>query len=86
MATKKLHVHNLSWDTTEDDLLNAFSECYEAERALVMRDANTGRSGRYGFVFFDSPEGAAITKKYLDNTEINGRRITVTFAPEKRGE
>ncbi|KAH7217537.1 uncharacterized protein FRV6_15503 [Fusarium oxysporum] len=82
MATKKLHVHNLSWNTTEDDLLNASSEHYDAERALVMRDVNTGRSRNYGFMFFDSPEGAAITKKHLDNTEINGRRITVTFAPE----
>ncbi|KAF5589952.1 hypothetical protein FPCIR_6581 [Fusarium pseudocircinatum] len=69
MATKTLHVANLSWDTTEDDLLDAFSERYEAEKALVMRDATTGRSRRYGFVFFDSREGAAITKKYLDNTE-----------------
>ncbi|KAF4445371.1 hypothetical protein FACUT_1 [Fusarium acutatum] len=69
IAIKKLHVANLSWDTTEDDLFDAFSELYEVERALVMRDANTGRSKRYGFVFFDSPEGAAITMKYLNNTE-----------------
>ncbi|KAF5967384.1 hypothetical protein FCOIX_11976 [Fusarium coicis] len=62
-------VYNLSWDTTEDDLLDAFSERYEVEKALVIRDTTTGRSRRYAFVFFDSPEGAVITKQYLDNTD-----------------
>ncbi|KAF4480169.1 hypothetical protein FAGAP_12109 [Fusarium agapanthi] len=69
MATKKLHVANLSWDTTKDDLLDAFSEGSEAERALVMRESNTGRSKGYGLVVFNSLEGAAITKKFLNNTK-----------------
>ena len=44
---KRLFVGNLSWDTQEDDLIDAFEQDgRKVESARVMTDRDTGRSER----------------------------------------
>jgi RNA recognition motif-containing protein len=84
--SKKLYVGNLSYDTTSDDLRDAFSQFGSVTSAEVMMDRETGRSRGFGFV--EMADGAAEAIKGLDLTELQGRKITVSEArprEERRG-
>ena len=76
--SKKLYVGNLSYETTSDDLLKAFSEHGNVTSAEVVVDRETGRSRGFGFV--EMSDGAAEAIKALDLTELQGRNITVNEA------
>jgi RNA recognition motif-containing protein len=76
--SKKLYVGNLSYDTTSDDLRDAFSQFGSVTSAEVMMDRDTGRSRGFGFV--EMADGAAEAIKGLDLTELQGRKITVSEA------
>ena len=77
MSTK-LYVGNLSYDTTSDDLRDAFAQFGSVTSAEVMMDRDTGRSRGFGFV--EMADGAAEAIKGLDLTELQGRKITVSEA------
>ena len=81
----KLYVGNLSWNTTDDTLRQAFSEFGQVLDSIVMRDRETGRSRGFGFVTFGSdPEAQAAISAYEDgNGELDGRRIRVNLANAK---
>jgi cold-inducible RNA-binding protein len=83
----KLYVGNLAFQTTDEDLLELFSQAGAVESAQVVMDRDTGRSRGFGFVEMASKaEGeAAITQ--LNGVEINGRSLTVNEARprENRG-
>ena len=84
--SKKLYVGNLSYDTTSDDLRDAFAQFGSVTSAEVMVDRDTGRSRGFGFV--EMADGAAEAIKGLDLTELQGRKITVSEArprEERRG-
>ena len=73
-----LYVGNLSYDTTSDDLRNAFEAYGTVSRAQVMSDRETGRSRGFGFVEMDSGGEDAI--EGLNGVEFQGRRLTVNEA------
>jgi RNA recognition motif-containing protein len=77
-VSKKLYVGNLSYETTSDDLMKAFSEHGKVSSAEVVVDRETGRSRGFGFV--EMSDGAAEAIKALDLTELQGRNITVNEA------
>ena len=76
--TKKLYVGNLSFDTTADDLRQAFSPFGAVESASVVADRDTGRSRGFGFV--EMTEGADQAIQALHGTELQGRTLTVNEA------
>ena len=47
---KKLYVGNLTYDTTEDNLVELFSEYGEVLSAQIIIDRDTNRSKGFGFV------------------------------------
>jgi RNA recognition motif-containing protein len=65
----KVFVGNLSWNTTDDTLSQAFSEFGHVLDALVMRDRETGRSRGFGFVTFGSSKEAQDSVEGLNETE-----------------
>ena len=73
-----LYVGNLSYDTTSDDLRNAFEAYGTVSRAQVMSDRETGRSRGFGFVEMDSGGEEAI--EGLNGADFQGRRLTVNEA------
>ncbi len=83
----KLYVGNLAFQTTDEDLLELFSQAGSVESAQVVMDRDTGRSRGFGFVEMSSrPEGeAAITR--FNGVDLNGRSLTVNEARprENRG-
>ncbi len=80
----KLFVGNLSWDTTDDRLHQAFSEFGEISEAKVITDRDTGRSRGFGFVTFADDSSAEKASSVLDGSDLDGRTIRVNEAQPRR--
>ena len=76
--SKNLYVGNLSFETTADDLLQAFGQYGKVTRAQVVSDRETGRSRGFGFVEMSDGGDEAIAA--LNGAEFQGRNLTVNEA------
>ncbi|KAF5386128.1 hypothetical protein D9615_002399 [Tricholomella constricta] len=81
----KVYVGNLSWNTTDDTLRQAFSDFGQVTDSIVMRDRDTGRSRGFGFVTFVSAQEADAAINALNEQELDGRRIKVNLANARGG-
>jgi RNA recognition motif-containing protein len=81
---KKLHVGNLSYATTEDDLRQLFAEVGPVVSVNVITDRATGQSKGFGFVEMETGEAAQAAIERLNNHEIDERSITVAEARPPR--
>jgi RNA recognition motif-containing protein len=79
MSTK-LFVGNLSFDTTENDLQDAFAAHGTVVEVNLMMDRATGRPRGFGFVTMGSPEEAQKAIDGLNGKEVSGRALTVNVA------
>ncbi|MGR3935391.1 RNA-binding protein [Streptomyces sp. Rer75] len=77
--SKRLHVGNLSYQTTKDDLEKLFAQFGAVMDATVITDRDTGRSRGFGFVEMADMD-AEKAMAQLDGQEMNGRCVTVTEA------
>ncbi|WP_055557269.1 RNA-binding protein [Streptomyces sp. NBRC 110028] len=77
--SKRLHVGNLSYQTTKEDLEKLFGQFGEVMDATVITDRDTGRSRGFGFVEMADME-AEKAMAQLDGQQMNGRAVTVTEA------
>ncbi|KAF9222605.1 hypothetical protein BS17DRAFT_657944, partial [Gyrodon lividus] len=76
---------NLSWNTTDETLRQAFSPHGQVLDSIVMRDRDTGRSRGFGFVTYGSPDEAAAAIAALNEQELDGRRVKVNMANARVG-
>jgi len=76
--SKRIFVGNLSFQTTENDLNETFSQHGPVEAVAIITDRETGRSK--GFVFVTMTEGADKAIAQLSGSELNGRVLTVNEA------
>jgi cold-inducible RNA-binding protein len=83
----KLYVGNLAFQTTDEDLLELFSQAGAVESAQVVMDRDTGRSRGFGFVEMASKSEGEAAISQFNGVEINGRSLTVNEARprENRG-
>lgn len=79
MATK-LFVGSLAWATTDDSLKAHFETVGTVESARVITDRESGRSRGFGFVEFASDDDAKKAIETLNDSELDGRNITVNEA------
>src|SRR6201997_2077208 len=77
---KNIYVGNLVWDATADDLLELFEAHGKVTRAQVITDRETGRSRGFGFVEMEDDAEAQKAIDALNNSEYNGRALTVNEA------
>ena len=77
--SKKLFVGNLSFQTTESDITNAFEQCGAVESVSIIMDRDTGRSKGFGFVVMEE-DGANKAIASLNGSQFNGRALTVNEA------
>ena len=78
----KIYVGNLSFDTNEDSLRNAFAAHGDVEEVAVITDRDTGRPR--GFAFVTMPDSAARTAiDALNGQELDGRTLNVNEAKAK---
>ncbi len=82
----KLFVGNISYDMSEDQLLEIFSavesdgEKVKVVEAKIITDKFSGRSKGFGFVTLETPEMAEAAIEALNNKEVAGRQIFVNVA------
>lgn len=79
----KLYVGNLSYQTTSDDLRNAFSGFGTVNSAEVIQDRASGQSKGFGFVEMASREEGEAAIQGLNDSELKGRQIAVNEARPK---
>jgi cold-inducible RNA-binding protein len=79
MATK-IYVGNLSYDTTEDQLRDAFSAEGEVETVSLITDRHSGRSKGFAFVEMTNSEEAKAAIEKLNGTDMDGRSLNVSEA------
>ena len=80
---KKLYVGNLSYNTHEEDLREAFSKIGEVVSATLIVDQTNGRSKGFGFVEMASDEDAEKAISSMNGTIFMDRTITVNEARPK---
>jgi RNA recognition motif-containing protein len=81
---RKLYVGNLSFDTTDQELEQAFSEYGEIASAVIIQDRQTNRSKGFGFVEFNQEADAQKAKEAMNGKELGGRTLKVDEAREPR--
>lgn len=80
---KKLYVGNISFQTTEDDLRQAFGQFGEVTSASIVTDRETGRSR--GFAFVEMASGADEAIAGMNGADFGGRTLTVNEAKPREG-
>ncbi|KAK1369986.1 Glycine-rich RNA-binding protein 4 [Heracleum sosnowskyi] len=83
MASSKLFIGGLSYNTNDDSLRDAFSSFGDVTEAKVITDRDTQRSRGFGFVSFADSESASSAKSAMDGQELEGRNIRVSEATER---
>ena len=78
--SNKLFVGNLSFNTTENDLQDAFAAHGTVTEANLMMDRTTNRPRGFGFVTMSSAEEAQKAIDALNGKEMDGRALTVNVA------
>lgn len=78
--SKKLYVGNLPYSTTDQTLMDTFSQCGTVESARVIMDRDSGRSKGFAFVEMSSSEEAANSIEQLNGSQLDGRAINVSEA------
>ena len=79
-----IYVGNLSWQMTDEDLSNLFTQHGVVGSAKIVKDKVSGRSKGFGFVEMenDAEAQAAITALY--DSEVMGRKIIVNESQPKQ--
>jgi cold-inducible RNA-binding protein len=76
----KLFVGNLSFNTTENDLQDAFAAHGTVTEANLMMDRATGRPRGFAFITMGTPEEAQKAIDALNGSTLDGRSLTVNVA------
>lgn len=79
----KLFVGNLSFNTTENDLHDAFAAFGTVQEANIMMDRMSGRSRGFAFVTMASADEANKAIEGLHGKQVDGRALTVNIARPK---
>jgi cold-inducible RNA-binding protein len=80
---KNIFVGNLSFNTGEDELRQAFESYGQVDRVSIMTDRDTGRSRGFGFVEMNSSEDGEKAITALNGSQLGGRTINVNEARPK---
>jgi len=78
-----LFVGNLSFKTTQDELLAAFSQFGNVERVNIVTDRETGQPRGFAFVEMTERRDAETAISQLNGADLNGRTMNVNEARPK---
>ncbi|HEU5397620.1 MAG TPA: RNA-binding protein [Verrucomicrobiae bacterium] len=78
--SNKLFVGNLSFNTSENDLQDAFAAFGTVTEANLMMDRATSRPRGFGFVTMSTADEAQAAIAGLNGKELDGRALTVNVA------
>jgi cold-inducible RNA-binding protein len=75
-----IYVGNMSYDTTEDDLREAFAAFGDVTSVSVIMDRETGRPRGFAFIEMSSDEEGKAAIEGLNLQKVGGRNVTVNEA------
>jgi RNA recognition motif. (a.k.a. RRM, RBD, or RNP domain) len=81
--TNRLYVGNLSFQTSKDAVLAAFTSFGSVEDVHLVTDRETGRPRGFGFVTMATPEEAKAAIAGMDGQMLDGRPLRVNEADER---
>jgi cold-inducible RNA-binding protein len=82
-TVKNIFVGNLSFNTSEDELRQAFEAFGQVDRVSILTDRETGRSRGFAFVEMTNTEEGDKAIAGLNGSQIGGRTINVNEAKPK---
>jgi len=77
--SKKIYVGNLSFDATEEQVSEMFTQYGKVESIAMIMDRDTGRFRGFSFVEMENSSANAAIKA-LNDTEMDGRMLRVNEA------
>ncbi len=83
MATNKIYVGNINYNTTEEELQDLFKDYGDVQSVNIIVDRYSGQSKGFGFVEMESAEAASAAISALNEQEFGGRRLRVNEANDK---
>ena len=75
-----IYVGNLSFQTTDEEIRQAFEAHGEVSSVNIIRDKFSGESRGFGFVEMPSDDEAQAAIANLNGTELSGRALNVNQA------
>ncbi len=78
-----IYVGNLSRETTEDDLRQAFEAFGQVESVNIIQDRFSGESRGFGFVEMPSKDEAQTAIEEMNGKDLHGRALNVNEARPK---
>jgi RNA recognition motif-containing protein len=75
-----IYVGNLSYETTDESLRQAFEAFGQVASATVIKDKYSGRSRGFGFVEMPEQSEAIAAINGMNDVELDGRRLSVNEA------
>lgn len=75
-----IYVSNLNFATKNDSLQDLFAQFGDVSSANIINDRDTGRSRGFGFVEMPNDEEGQKAIDAINNTEFEGKRLTVNVA------
>jgi cold-inducible RNA-binding protein len=79
----KLYVGNLSFQTTEAELRDAFGQFGTVTDVYIANDRMTGRPRGFAFVTLGTAQESQLAAEKLNGTDLGGRQLTVNEAKPK---
>ncbi len=79
----KLYVGNMSFNTTEDALRDAFGQFGTLTDVYIANDRETGRPRGFAFVTFASEAESKLAIEKMNGADLDGRSLTVNEARPK---
>ncbi len=76
----KIYIGNMSFDTTEETVRQAFEAYGEITSINLISDRDTGRPKGFGFVEMSSDDQAKAAIAGLNGTDMGGRTVNVNEA------
>ena len=80
MSQNKLYVGNLSFNSTESDINEAFGAHGTVTSVNVIMDRDTGRPRGFAFVEMSNDQEAQSAVQALDGQDLDGRSLKVNIA------
>lgn len=78
--SKKLYVGNMSYDTTEAQIRELFTQVGEPTSVTLITDRETGRPKGFGFVEMSTEEASREAIKRFNGYSLDNRALTVNEA------
>lgn len=79
----KLYVGNLSYNTSEQAIEEAFSAHGQVDEVAVITDRDTGRPRGFAFVTMASDDEARAAIEALNGSDLDGRALNINEAKPK---